>query len=118
MFEGVGVCLCVCIRVREPHALSAEVDVRGLGGPQVILPYSGHALQKEPKGGRGLFLFFFQGGGVGQGTEGSEVKGCRKMEQWRGRPDRDRAKRARAQDFSTDCPLSRLALCICVQCTF
>lgn len=58
MFEGVGVCLCVCIRVREPHALSAEVDVRGLGGPQVILPYSGHALQKEPKGGRGSFLFF------------------------------------------------------------
>lgn len=53
LFVRVCACVCVCIRVREPHALSAEVEVGGRGDPQVILPYSGHALQKEPKGERG-----------------------------------------------------------------
>lgn len=118
MFEGVGVCLCVCIRVREPHALSAEVDVRGLGGPQVILPYSGHALQKEPKGGRGSFLFFSEEEGLARGRRGQRSKDAEKWNNGEGGQIEKGQKRGRAQDFSTDCPLSRLALCIRVQCTF
>lgn len=70
------VCACgfmivfVCIPVREPHALSAEVEVRGWRHPQVILNILRPCTTGgELKGREGM------GGGVGQGMQGSEVKG-------------------------------------------
>lgn len=95
----VGMCAClfvsvyVCIRVREPHALSAEVEVGGRGDPQVILPYSGHALQKEPKGRGGRRGGDTWGGGVrGQRMrmqKNGTMSGLGEEEGKRGRPDKE-----------------------------
>lgn len=64
----VSVCECVCVCVYACVSLMPCLRKwrwGGRGDPQVILPYSGHALQKEPKGR----------GGREEGEEGSEVKG-------------------------------------------
>lgn len=68
----------MCIPVREPHALSAEVEVRGWGDPQVILTILRPCTTGGTEGGRGKEGF--GGGWLATGRRGPRFKGT---ENWR-----------------------------------